>query len=77
MSLRIDALTIDAADADRLGRFWAAALGWTVEIDDDEDTLVIPPEGTGVQLLPLNVPEAKVAQNSMHFDLSTTSVEDQ
>jgi predicted enzyme related to lactoylglutathione lyase len=77
VACRIDALTIDANDPERLATFWAAALDWKLVRDDDGDALVVPPEGNGLVLFPLQVPEPKVGKNPIHLDLSTSSGEDQ
>ena len=78
MSLRIDALTLDANDPERLARFWADALGWAVAADDDGEYEVKPPAGgPPFSILTLKVPEPKVGQNPIHLDLSTTSLDDQ
>ena len=43
MALRIEAITIDAADPVALAGFWAEALGWQSRTDADGDVLVEPP----------------------------------
>ena len=67
MSLRLDCLTVDAHDPEALGRFWAALLGWELEVDDDGD-VVVQGEG-GSPLLFLGVPDEKVVKNRLHLDL--------
>jgi predicted enzyme related to lactoylglutathione lyase len=74
MTLRIQAIDIDAADPDRLARFWEAALGWRRTHAGDDEVVLEPPEGSdGDGLLPdllfLRVPEAKAGKNRLHLDL--------
>jgi catechol 2,3-dioxygenase-like lactoylglutathione lyase family enzyme len=69
------ALCIDANDPPALARFWAAVLGR--EIDPRDDSAVLPSDETGfrIRFLPTQVP--KTGPNRMHFDLTSTSLEDQ
>jgi predicted enzyme related to lactoylglutathione lyase len=62
-------ITLDCADAYRIGTFWAAALDGTLGEDDhpgDPEALVSAP---GVALLFITVPDAKTVKNRMHLDL--------
>ncbi|WP_280695619.1 VOC family protein [Kitasatospora sp. GP82] len=62
-------VTIDCADAYRLGGFWAEALDSTLHEDDkpgDPEALVA---ATGITLLFVTVPEAKTVKNRVHLDL--------
>jgi len=74
MTIRIQAITIDANDHAALGQWWAEALGWRVTDQDDEETAVEPPEGSAAvdvapDLLFIKVPEPKPAKNRIHLDL--------
>jgi hypothetical protein len=70
MSLRFDTLVIDAHDPLALGRWWAELLGWMYEVDEDDDVVVSPPDGTPASdLLFQQVPEAKEVKNRLHIDL--------
>jgi hypothetical protein len=65
-------LCIDAADAQLVGRFWAAALGQELEDAGAPDTVV-----TGSNFLDLwinVVPEPKAAKNRVHLDLYVPDV---
>lgn len=73
MPSRLHALTVDATDPAALARFWAAMLGWDV-IDG---TQLLPTDDTGFRLLFVPTDEPKAAQNRMHFDLTSSSLEDQ
>jgi glyoxalase superfamily protein len=82
MPTRLVHLAIDSADPSRLAQFWAAALGWAIEIDEPDEAAVTPPgfDYPGPAALPLvfvPVPEPKAAQNRVHLDLATASVEHQ
>lgn len=62
-------VTVDCADAYALGSFWAAALGASLNEDDnpgDPEALVATP---GVTLLFITVPEPKTVKNRIHLDL--------
>src|SRR5262245_10765203 len=62
-------ITIDCADAYRLGSFWAEALGASLHEDDkpgDPEALVASAGGT---LLFVTVPESKGAKNRVHLDI--------
>src|SRR3954452_17543367 len=72
--LRLASLAFDATDPARLARFWAAALGWSV---DDRPTDVIgvrPTDGTGFLLEFAEVPQPKTSKNPIHLDLVSESV---
>jgi len=66
----IKSVTLDCADALVAARFWAAALGSTV---DEESTtakaFVEAPGWGGPNLWFARVPEPKTVKNRMHFDL--------
>jgi len=74
MPCRLIALSIDANDPGRLALFWAGVLGW--ETADDGTTLQ-PKDDTGFDLRFRPTGEPKTAQNRMHFDLTSTSLDDQ
>jgi hypothetical protein len=75
VTLRIQCLTIDCADPDKLGAFWSAALGLPLFKEDDGTVWIGPGEGhphDGIMpdLLFMKVPDEKVAKNRLHLDLS-------
>jgi len=61
----------DAADPDRLARFWALALGYVDEpgYDEEDGAALIDPDGVLPPISFLRVPEAKTAKNRLHIDV--------
>ncbi len=82
MPTRLVHIAVDAADPARLAGFWSAALGWTIE-DEDQDEADVWPAGfdyPGPSALPLvfvRVPEPKAAKNRVHLDLASQTPQDQ
>ena len=81
MPLNLVALCFDANDVLRLARFWAGVLGREIINDPHDgphDGIVLPPsDGIGFRIRFQPTQEQKVGQNRIHFDLTSTSVEDQ
>jgi predicted enzyme related to lactoylglutathione lyase len=74
MSIRVQAIDIDANDPSALAGFWEALLGWRRTHEEPDEVVLEPPVGSpedGVvpDLLFLRVPEGKQAKNRLHFDL--------
>ena len=74
MGLRIQAVVVHCLDPRRLAAFWAEALGWTVTLDDDEESAVEPQPGSRedsvvADLLFVRVEEPKHVQSRLHLDL--------
>ncbi|MEU4288114.1 VOC family protein [Kribbella sp. NPDC026596] len=61
----------DAADPQKLARFWAAALGYVIEpgFDDPDGAGIIDPDDVGPAIGFLRVPEPKTAKNRLHIDI--------
>jgi len=77
MSLRLQNVSIDAHDPERLARFWRDALGWRITTVEPDEVVLEPPvgspeEGIAADILFLLVPEGKVTKNRLHFDLRPT-----
>src|SRR5215467_15652835 len=70
------ALCFDANDPLRLAHFWADVLGWEIATPH-EGIALVPSDDTGFRIRFLPTEEQKVAENQMHFDLTSTSLEDQ
>ena len=76
MSLRIQCLTVDCADPEKLGAFWSAALGLPSFTAADGDVWIGPGEGhphDGIMpdVLFVKVPDhdEKLGKNRLHLDL--------
>jgi predicted enzyme related to lactoylglutathione lyase len=72
----IRTITIDCADTEAVGRFWALLLGWPLELESDGspspgDVFLTNPAG-GPNLLFQRVPEPKRVKNRVHLDLGPT-----
>lgn len=74
MTSRLLALCFDANDPERLAEFWGGVLGWERA---DDDIALVPNDDTGFRLrfAPTDVP--KLGRNRIHFDLTSTSLENQ
>jgi predicted enzyme related to lactoylglutathione lyase len=82
MSTRLVHLVIDSSDPSRLGKFWAAALGWEVAAEEPGEVVVWPagfsyPDPTALPLVFVPVPEPRRGKNRVHLDLASTSTEHQ
>jgi catechol 2,3-dioxygenase-like lactoylglutathione lyase family enzyme len=70
MPAYIKSVTFDCADALRVARFWAEALGSDVDEDSTPQKAFVEAAGWGGPNIWFTaVPEPKVAKNRMHFDL--------
>jgi predicted enzyme related to lactoylglutathione lyase len=75
MTSRFRNVTVDCADAQALGRFWSAVLGWPMFSDEDPEVLVapgLPQAGPAPAMLFIPVPEGKSGKNRLHVDLQPT-----
>jgi predicted enzyme related to lactoylglutathione lyase len=77
MTVQIVALALDALAPRELARFWAQALGWMIRETDGDGVAVVPTDATSFGLLLRPGATEKVGQNPIHFDLTSTSIEDQ
>jgi predicted enzyme related to lactoylglutathione lyase len=73
---RLLALCIDANSPARLAAFWSGVLGWAMTADRHGAALE-PNDDTGFRIRFLETAEEKTGPNQMHFDLTSTSVENQ
>jgi hypothetical protein len=46
MNIRIQCLCIDTTDPLRLATFWQTALGWRLEVGDENEVVLEPPAGS-------------------------------
>jgi len=77
LSTRLVTLCFDANDPLRLARFWAAALGWEIDDESDDEVGLLPTDGTPFDFLFLPVPEPKAGKSRLHLDLVSESPEHQ
>jgi catechol 2,3-dioxygenase-like lactoylglutathione lyase family enzyme len=68
MVARIDRITIDCADPQRITAFWGPALGYELR-DNDGNLSLFDPAGRGLEIGFQQVPERKVVKNRLHLDL--------
>jgi len=77
MTVQLVALAFDAMAPNELARFWAQALRWQIREADGFGVELVSTDATSFSLLFHTTAHAKVGQNRIHFDLTTTSVDDQ
>jgi predicted enzyme related to lactoylglutathione lyase len=76
MTCHLYAVSFDANDPLRLATFWAGVLG--MEMADDADGVaLLPSDDPGFRIEFLPTQEPKVGPNRIHFDVTSTSFEDQ
>jgi len=77
MSCQLFALCFDASDPLGLARFWSGVLGREMTNDPHEGVMLLPNDGTGFRIRFVPTQEQKSGPNQMHFDLTSTSLQDQ
>jgi hypothetical protein len=81
MTSHLHALCFDARDPLRLARFWAGVPGWESAADSSADSadgiVLLPRDDTGFRIRFLPTRERRTGPNQMHFDLTSTSPDDQ
>ena len=77
MTSQLCALCIDANDPPGLAGFWSGVLGREMVEDPTEGIALLPGDDTGFRIRFVPTQEQKVGPNQMHFDLTSTSLEDQ
>lgn len=77
MACSLDALCFHAHDPLRLARFWSEMLAFDIADDPTGGVAVLPNDDTGFRLRFLPSQQPKVGHNQMHFDLTSTSLDDQ
>ena len=80
MTTRLVQVVADANDPAGLARFWAAALGWEIGLEEPAEVAVWPPgynypDPVALPLVFVPVPEPKTEKNRVHLDLATSSAE--
>jgi predicted enzyme related to lactoylglutathione lyase len=69
MTLRIQAMTVDAHDPSALATFWGEVLGWKRTYESDIEVVIEDPAGGRPDLLFLRVDDDKTVKNRLHLDL--------
>ncbi|GAA0345378.1 VOC family protein [Streptomyces blastmyceticus] len=77
MTCQLFAVCFNASEPPSLARFWSGVLGWEMVDDPQGGAALLPSDDTGFRIRFLPAQEQKVGQNRMHFDLTSTSLEDQ
>lgn len=77
MVCQLFAVCFDAIEPLRLARFWSRLLGWETIVDSPDGVALMPSDDTGFRLRFAATREQRVEKNPMHFDLTSTSLEDQ
>jgi hypothetical protein len=77
MTLHLFALSIDAHEPERLARFWSELLGRELVDDPRDGPALLPDADTGIRLRFLPTAEPKTGPNRAHFDLTSSSLDDQ
>jgi predicted enzyme related to lactoylglutathione lyase len=83
MPTRLVHMVIDANDPQKLARFWAGVLGWTVAEEEGEEEADVWPAGyeypdpVALPIVFVPVSKPKAAKDRVHIDLASRSVEHQ
>ncbi|WP_406069336.1 VOC family protein [Micromonospora sp. NBC_01638] len=77
MTSQLFAISFDASQPVRLGQFWSGLLGRDMVDDPHDGVLLLPTDDTGFRIRFAPSEQPKVVQNRMHFDLTSSSLEDQ
>ena len=77
MPCHLSALGFDSNDPLGLSRFWAGVLGWELADDPHDGIVFLASDDTGFRIRFLPTQEQKSGRNQMHFDLTSTSLQDQ
>ena len=77
MTSQLFALCFNAIQPTRLAQFWSGILGWELTDDPSDGATLLPADDTGFRIRFLPTNEPKASQNLMHFDLTSSSLENQ
>ncbi|MGC9156130.1 MAG: VOC family protein [Ferrimicrobium sp.] len=77
MACHLIALCFDANNPLGVAEFWAGLLGWEMVPDSPDRPALLPSDDTGFCIEFHPTQDQKLGQNQMHFDLTSTSLEDQ
>ena len=70
-------LVLDCADPDKLAEFWSQAIGYTTLGGAGSYVMLVDEAGQQPKLLLQRVSEPKSGKNRMHFDIETSSVDEE
>jgi len=71
MSITLENIAFDCADAAGLAAFWAAVLSAEVDADGNQFFATVNRAAAGPTLMFLQVPEPRTVKNRVHLDLAT------
>jgi predicted enzyme related to lactoylglutathione lyase len=77
MATQLWGVVIAALDPDAQAHWWADALGWRAEPEEDDDWSVVTDDPAVPKLLFERVTDAKVVKNRVHLDLASPSTDAQ
>jgi hypothetical protein len=77
MACQLFAVCFAANRPIRLARFWGGVLGWEMAHGPQDGVALLPGDDTGFRIRFRPTLEQKTGQNQMHFDLTSTSLQDQ
>jgi len=77
MASYLSALCFAANDPLGLAHFWGGVLGWEMTDDPAAGIALLPSDDTGFRIRFLATREPKTGPNQLHFDLTSTSLDDQ
>ncbi|SIN40317.1 VOC family protein [Micromonospora cremea] len=77
MTCQLFAISFDASQPLGLARFWSGVLGRDIVDDPQDGVALLPGDDAGFRIRFLPTRERKVGQNRSHFDLTSTSPQDQ
>ncbi|WP_405798393.1 VOC family protein [Streptomyces sp. NBC_01506] len=77
MTSQLFAICFNATRPPDLARFWSGVLGRELADGPDDDVTILPPDTGGFRIRFLPSQEPKTSQNRAHFDLTSTSPQDQ
>ncbi|WP_406458462.1 VOC family protein [Streptomyces sp. NBC_00876] len=77
MTSQLSAICFNATQPSDLARFWSGVLGWELADAPDTGVVIVPPDESGFRIRFLPGQEPKTGQNRAHFDLTSTSAQDQ
>ncbi|MER8071146.1 VOC family protein [Streptomyces sp. NPDC094034] len=77
MTSQLFAICFTTPQPSALARFWSGVLGWESADGPGDDVAILPPDTAGFRIRFLPGQEPKTGQNRAHFDLTSSSPEDQ